>query len=325
MAAIPLRAEQAFNKDRNSTSLQRTTPAEGPGAAFANPAALGETHWAYAGYGSAAFISGKGKVNALQMAVATPPEALPWLPLGIALGFGHFGNASSIDGNNAIYLEEDYTPGLALYFPAGAARPFRFSVAVAGTFSTYNAFGALRTKTLGLDAGTQAIFPTPFGRLRLGYTYHHLNAPRVYLPDEGLRGFYEIKHWTEHSLGWTSPAARLKTHLELFINAEHDPVEGPSTEDRFGVHGWGVEARPRPWFGIQAERNRIGSLSTVGAVFYPPIPLVHLQSWLSFGIGHERFNPAAALPDWKISKVVFGEAEDDGRGFLFDFALGAGI
>jgi hypothetical protein len=271
-------------------------PWDGPGAAIYNPAFITETRRAYAGASRYQSVSGKGGLTLGQAAAAVPG--------GLKLGLAWFENGNAIDGSNAIYLESILAPMLGWGTDALAGKDFRLGFAIAVPVREVNAFNAVKSTNLGLDAGVNLVFPDmggKLGRIHLALGAHNLLAERVELPADnpGLAGtrYEAFKPAYSTSTLWSGLAGILDLHLDQKFQTGW----GSEGEGAELLTAYGAELRPIPFFGVKLERTWL-EYWTAGAHGYIPIEEFELE--IGFDVTHD-----------KLSK------RDEGRGMLWAFGM----
>ena len=328
-ACGPAMAESAYRSEVPLTQAQSALPASGPASFWFNPAVLAETHWASVGYGHAGSVSGKAGSGLRSMTGALPIESFPRWPVGFALGYASRGAEYVADGANAVYVEGESRLSTSICLPAAPDRRFLVSAGAAWTTVAFNVFNALRSTSHGIDFGLYASFPGAGGTVRAGTTLHHFLRPEARLPEDNpalIKGHYNLRQWWQQDAGWTSADDCWRADLGLFLLGPHDLAEGPDQDQAIGVNGWELEARPIPLIGIRLERPRIGAQSTFSFIAYPTLPRVgRLAAFAAVGFGHDKYDPQAWLPLGAFTRTVFGEARDEGRGYLLTVAIGASI
>ncbi len=322
--AVPDAGAQVSYKEIGLQSqAQRALPSTGPGSALLNPAALGETRLAFAQRGT--FMSRAGYFPTLlyfsddmsgfyQLAATLPPSMLPGIPLAFSAGFASHSNATPVDGSNAIYRESIYLPGMAVSWPAERDAPYGLSLGAALPVYTFNSFGAVQSRSYGVDLGILGRV-SPWGhRLRMGLDIQHLRRPRIRLPDG--RGHYALPGILEASMHWSTPGEMVQVHWERNLWEGWDESGGPRPDDEVGIGSWEVEVRPIGWLGLKVEKPYWSSWRSLGLTFQPVLGRVRPR--LEFALSHEKVpTPPPGF--------LFGDSREEGLGLVQSMTLGVGI
>jgi hypothetical protein len=324
LVLLPALASAQFRSNLVSpyASAQGALPSEGPAAARLNPAFLADVNLAslaIAHYGS---VSGKDGVLFLQLALGMPQDLSPF-PFDLSAGIGYMSTGSMVDGSNSIFKESEYDPGFAVRLPVDPESPWHVAAGLNFAIDEYNAFNAVRSTSVGVDAGWLfSIRAGTAGLFGLGFAYHDLSSPRIRLPDGN--GDYKIPGWMEPSFAWSSPARLLRAQVAMYIDEARDNSEGPAPEAPVGFSGWELEVKPWEWLALKGERTRTEGRSNLGLVLYLPPKWVHFDTRMELNVGNEKIDPYG-LPIPFLATWLGGKGQDEGLGWLVGASLSVGI
>jgi hypothetical protein len=310
-AAAPIAAQVSYNPDFAVSQAQRALPADGLAASQFNPAALGESPKVYGHFGIAA--SDLGPFLCWQVAGSMMEEG-SGLPIRIAAGLGGWSTNLQTDGTNAVSEESRIIPGLAVAWPTGAAGLPFLSLGLAFPIHTYNAFSAIKSRSVSLGLGMLSEFAPGGSSLQAGIAFHNLMQPMVQFPDG--RGQYAIGDWGSVSLAWAPPGRWARLHWEWYLpDVRRENLILHFQDIR--VNAWELEWRPHPKAGLKFERTRGGDLSSWGLVLRPEGGRMKAV-YLEVNAGHDRLQPSG--PAW-----LFGNTAAARSGAHAGLSLGAGM
>jgi hypothetical protein len=272
-------------------------PWDGPGSAPFNPAAIAETGMFDVMLGNFSAVSGKGSVQAFQGSVRVLDgfyAGLEWASAG-----------SAVDGSNAVYQESALKPMLAFGWRDFAGPGYSLDIGGAYSIQTYSAFGAIETDTKSLDLGAHLLWPEMphgLGRIHNNLTFNNLYNNGVRLPaDKGGR-YYPDWHG-DASLFWSGIWNRVDVFNSFAFYESPDPDEG-GPPDRLHWKSAGIEVRPIPAVGLKLERTWMGY-------------------WMAGTVVHTAFDGVRLGGELDLSHDALAP-DDDGRGYLWSFALNVG-
>lgn len=323
LTPLDSRAQSSYRDIGHHSMMQRALPSTGPGSALLNPAALGETRLAFGQRGTYVTRSGPypsllyfgdGLSGFYQAAATLPPSMLPGIPVAFSAGFAAHSNGSEIDGNNSLYRESLYQPGVAVSWPADRDSQQGLSLGAALPIYRFSAFGVIESDALGLDIGLLGRISPAGHSLRMGMVLQHLSRPAARLPDG--RDAFELPRTLEASLHWRSPGGMVRVHWERYLWTGQEPDEGPAYANDAGIGSWEAEALPVRWLGVKLERPHDGALTSLGIVLQPMMGKALPR--LEWAFSHEKV--VAPLPEF-----LFGESREEGLGLVQSMTFSVGI
>ncbi|MDB5049197.1 MAG: hypothetical protein JWO30_2268 [Fibrobacteres bacterium] len=287
-----------YRQEADIESRQFQLPWDGPAAAAFNPSLIAETRRFDISTSMFSAVSGKGATRVQTGAVRVYH--------GLYAGAGWFENGSTIDGSTALYTESILTPMLAYGWHGIAGSGYSLDFGAAYEVLDMNAFGAVSSTVTALDLGLHLLWPSlpnKLGRFHSGLALYNLDNSGVRLPDDN-GGKYYPGWYGETSVLWSGLGDCVDLFSSMAFYGSWDRSEGPEP-DRYYWKSAGVEVRPIPMVGLKLEHTWLGYW-TAGTVLRFVVKEVHFGGELD--LSHDKLS-----------------AQDEGRGYVWAFALNAGM